>query len=111
MINNFYDSTLYPNDELLQPGVAYKIGKLYTLSAGPQIDLGQGDLRALTASLTRAFPDFNLGAALGYSAITDQYSFGLNLSIPAAGNRGLNTGNLNSDTTGTPWAGLSNSAF
>lgn len=111
MINNFYDSTLYPNDELLQPGVAYKIGKLYTLSAGPQIDLGQGDLRALTASLTRTFPDFNLGAALGYSAITDQYSFGLNLSIPAVGNRGLNTGNLNSDGTGTPWSGLSNSAF
>ena len=48
---------------------------------------------------------------LGYSAITDQYSFGLNLSIPAVGNRGLNTGDLNSDGPGTPWSGLSNSAF
>jgi len=110
-INNFYDSTLYPNDELLQPGVAYQIGKLYTLSAGPQIDLVEGDLRALSATLTRTFPDFNLGAAVGYSSITDQYSFGLNLSIPAAGSRSLNTGNLNASDTGSPWSGLGNSAF
>ncbi len=108
MINNFYDSALYPNDELLQPGVAYKIGKLYTLSASPQIDLGQGDVRALSATLTREFPDFNLGAVIGYSVITDQYSFGMQLSIPATG-RGVGTGPLGTDgASAGPWSGLNN---
>jgi hypothetical protein len=109
MINNFYNSSLYPNDELLQPGVTYQIGKLYTLSAGPQIDLGQGDLRALSATLNRTFPDFNLGAAIGYSAITDQYTFGMQLSIPATGGKGLNTGALNSDGGANPWTGQNGS--
>ena len=110
-INNFYDSALYPNDELLQPGVAYQIGKLYTLSAGPQIDLGQGDLRALSATLSRAFPDFNLGAAIGYSAITDQYSFGMRLSIPAATSQGLALPGNSASDTGNAWSGLNPSAF
>ena len=109
MINNFYNSSLYPNDELLQPGVAYQIGKLYTLSAGPQIDLGQGDLRALSATLNRTFPDFNLGAAIGYSSITNEYTFGMQLSIPAAGGKGLNTGALNSDGAANPWTGQNGS--
>jgi hypothetical protein len=111
MINNFYNSAIYPNDELLQPGVTYQIGKLYSLSASPQIDLGQGDLRALSASLVRTFPDFNLGANIGYSVITDQYSFGLQFSIPAAGGKGLGTGNLNATDQGAmggPWSGLNN---
>jgi len=85
MINNFYNSSLYPNDELLQPGVAYQIGKLYTFSASPQIDLNQGNLRALSASLTRVLPDFNLTASVGYSVLTDEYTFGMSLSIPAVG--------------------------
>jgi hypothetical protein len=87
----------------------YRIGKLYTLSAGPQIDLEQGDLRALSAALTRSLPDFNLTAQVGYSAITDQYSFGMSLSIPAIG-RGLGTGAMTPDasTNGGPWSGLNN---
>ena len=111
MINNFYDSAIYPNDELLQPGVTYQIGKLYSLSASPQIDLGQGDLRALAASLIRTFPDFNLGANVGYSVITDQYSFGLRVSIPS--NAQSNTSSaLNAaageGAMGGPWSGLNN---
>ena len=109
-INNFYDSTLYPNDELLQPGVAYQIGKLYTLSAGPQIDMVEGNLRALTATLSRSFPDFNLGALLGYSAITDQYSFGMQLSVPAVTAPGIVLP-ANAAETGNSWSGLGNTAF
>jgi len=112
MINNFYDSSIYPNDELLQPGVMYQIGKLYTLSAGPQIDLNEGNLRALSAAITRSLPDFNLSAQIGYSSITDQYSFGMSVSIPATGGRSLGTGMMtpNAATNGGPWSGL-NSAF
>ena len=111
MINNFYDSAIYPNDELLQPGVTYQIGKLYTLSAGPQIDLNQGDLRALSAAITRSLPDFNLTGLVGYSSITDQYSFGMRLSIPAtAAGGGSALVPPNAATGGGPWSGL-NSAF
>ncbi len=112
MVNNFYNSSLYPNDELLQPGMAYQIGKLYTLSASPQIDLGEGDLRALSASLTRSLPDFNLSAAVGYSVLTDEYSFGMSISIPAVGKSlgmPIDTTGAAGDTGG-PWSGL-NSAF
>ncbi len=84
-INNFDPSNYYINDELLQLGVAYQISKLYTFTLSPQIDLVEHNLRAASANLTRSFPDFNLSAGVGYDSLTDVYSFGISLSIPAIG--------------------------
>ena len=84
-INNFDPTNNYINDELLQLGVAYQISKLYTFTLSPQIDLVEHNLRAASANLTRSFPDFNLSAGVGYDSLTDVYSFGISLSIPAIG--------------------------
>jgi hypothetical protein len=84
-INNFDPTNYYINDELLQLGVEYQISKLYTFTLSPQIDLVEQNLRAATATLSRSFPDFNLSAGVGYDSLTDVYSFGISLSIPAVG--------------------------
>ena len=84
-INNFDPTNNYINDELLQLGVAYQISKLYTFTLSPQIDLVEHNLRAASATLGRSFPDFNLNAGVGYDSLTDVYSFGIGLSIPAIG--------------------------
>ena len=84
-INNFDPTNNYINDELLQLGVSYQISKLYTFTLSPQIDLVEHNLRAASANLTRSFPDFNLSAGVGYDSLTDVYSFGISLSIPAIG--------------------------
>ena len=84
-INNFDPSNYYINDELLQLGVSYQISKLYTFTLSPQIDLVEHNLRAASATLSRSFPDFNLNAGVNYDSLTDVYSFGIGLSIPAIG--------------------------
>ena len=84
-INNFDPTNNYINDELLQLGVSYQISKLYTFTLSPQIDLVEHNLRAASATLSRSFPDFNLNAGVNYDSLTDVYSFGISLSIPAIG--------------------------
>jgi len=69
--------------ELLQVGLLYEIGKRYMLAVSPQYDLSAGDFRALSGSITRTFPDFDLNADAGYDLVQDQTFVGLSLSIPA----------------------------
>ena len=97
-INNFDPTNYYINDELLQLGVSYQISKLYSFTLSPQIDLVERNLRAATATLERSFPDFNLSAGVGYDSLTDVYSFGISLSIPAVGAK--SPGLVGNSTTG-----------
>ena len=108
-INNFDPTNNYINDELLQLGVAYQISKLYTFTLSPQIDLVEHNLRAASDTLSRSFPDFNLSAGVGYDALTDVYSFGISLSIPAVGASTPSLAGSSADTTpfGTTTTGLS----
>jgi len=108
-INNFDPTNNYINDELLQLGVSYQISKVYTFSLSPQIDLVEHNLRAASATLTRSFPDFNLSAGVGYDSLTDIYSFGFSLSIPAIGASTPGLMGSSADTTpfGTTTTGLS----
>jgi len=69
--------------ELLQIGLLYEVGKRYLFSVSPQYDLSAGDFRALSGSITRTFPDFDLNADAGYDLVQDQTFIGLSLSIPA----------------------------
>jgi len=69
--------------ELLQVGLLYEVGKRYLFSVSPQYDLSAGDFRALSGSITRTFPDFDLNADAGYDLVQDQTFIGLSLSIPA----------------------------
>ena len=73
-----------PTDsELLQAGILYQVGKKYLISFSPQYDLQEGELRKIQGSLSRSFPDFNLGITAGYDLIEDQTTFGLSLRIPS----------------------------
>lgn len=69
--------------ELLQVGVLYEVGKRYLLSLSPQYDLEAGEFRAVSGSVTRTFPDFDLNADAGYDLVQDQTFVGVSLSIPA----------------------------
>jgi hypothetical protein len=69
--------------ELLQLGATYQIGKKYTFTVSPQIDLLVGDIRAITAGLARRFPDFDLNLFGGYDIVSDQTSVSLSMRIPA----------------------------
>ena len=69
--------------ELLQAGVLYEVGKRYLLSLSPQYDLEAGEFRAVSGSVTRTFPDFDLNADAGYDLVQDQTFVGISLSIPA----------------------------
>ncbi|MFO0893728.1 MAG: hypothetical protein U0574_02085 [Phycisphaerales bacterium] len=87
-INNFDPTGVYPSDELLAIGLTYKITRLYEISLGPQIDLGQGDFRSATAQIVRVFPDFDFGVGVGYDAITGEYSFNAKLRVGGPNQRG-----------------------
>jgi hypothetical protein len=71
------------SSELLQAGVLYRAGKRYLLAFSPQYDLQAGDFRAVSGSITRTFPDFDLNANAGYDLIEDNTFVGLSISIPA----------------------------
>lgn len=71
------------SSELLQAGFLYRAGKRYLLAFSPQYDLEAGDFRAVSGSITRTFPDFDLNANAGYDLIEDNTFVGLSLSIPA----------------------------
>ncbi|MFM7052973.1 MAG: hypothetical protein ACKOYN_12715, partial [Planctomycetota bacterium] len=74
--------------ELLQAGVLYRAGRLYLIAVSPQYDIGEGEFRAVTGSLTRTYPDFDLSATSGYDLIEDRTFIGLSLSIPAGSRTG-----------------------
>lgn len=75
--------------ELLQAGVLYRVGKRYLLAFSPQYDLEAGEFRAVSGSLTRGFPDFDMNANAGYDLIEDDTFVGLSLSIPAGSRSGM----------------------
>ena len=75
--------------DLLQAGVLYRVGKRYMLAFSPQYDLEAGEFRAVSGSLTRGFPDFDMNANAGYDLIEDDTFVGLSLSIPAGSRSGM----------------------
>ncbi len=79
---------LAPDDtELLQGGLAYQISRKYAVQFSPQYDIQEGDFRAISGSIERTFPDFNLSFVAGYDLILDETSVALNFSLPAVGGR------------------------
>ncbi|MDG2021100.1 MAG: hypothetical protein P8J59_04035 [Phycisphaerales bacterium] len=70
------------DDELLQAGLRYRIGRLYQLGISPQYDLRRGEFRAATASIVRTLPDFNFSMTVGYDLIRDETIFGLRIAVP-----------------------------
>lgn len=73
-----------PTDsELLQVGIRYQVGKKFHIALSPQYDLQAGELRKIQGSLSRTFPDFNLGFTASYDLIEDQTTFGFSLRIPS----------------------------
>ena len=86
------------SSELLQAGVIYRLGKRYILACSPQYDLLADDFRAVSGSLTRTFPDYDLSLTAGYDRIEDDTFFGLSLSIPAGSGGALRRTNFGSYT-------------
>ena len=72
-------------DEILQAGLLYRIGRKYQLALSPQYDLGLDEFRAFSAGLTRTFPDFDMSFNLSYDLIQDETTVGLRLRIPRQG--------------------------
>ncbi len=70
------------DDELLQAGLRYRIGRLYQLGISPQYDLRRGEFRAASASIVRTLPDFNFSMTVGYDLIRDETIFGLRIAVP-----------------------------
>ena len=70
------------DDELLQAGLLYRIGRLYRVGVSPQYDLRRDEFRSVTASIRRTLPDFDLSATVGYDLVRDQTIFGVQLSVP-----------------------------
>lgn len=98
-VNTFDPTGQYPADELLQFGANYQISKAYTLAVTPQYDLVANNMRAISGTLTRNFPDFLLSVGASYNQIVDQATFFVNISV---GGRGFGT-SFNPDAPdGTP---------
>lgn len=72
-------------DEILQAGLLYRIGRKYNLSLSPQYDLKRDEFRAFSTGLTRTFPDFDMTFNLNYDLIQDETTVGLRLRIPRQG--------------------------
>ncbi|MCP4836195.1 MAG: hypothetical protein GY895_15685 [Phycisphaera sp.] len=70
------------NDELLQVGLQYRIGRLYQLGVTPQYDLRRSEFRTVNATLRRKLPDFDFSLSVGYNLIRDQTVFSMGLRIP-----------------------------
>jgi hypothetical protein len=79
------------DDEILQGGLLYRVGRRYRLSLSPQWDLRRDEFRAFNSSIRRTFPDFDLSLRLGYDLIRDETRIGLRLSIPANAKAGIRT--------------------
>ncbi len=87
--------------ELMQAGVLYRVGKRYLLAFSPQYDLQAGEMRAVSGSLTRTFPDFDMHGNAGYDLIEDRTFVGISLSIPAGARTGANTFGAYNPTMGS----------
>ena len=79
------------DDELLQAGAMYRVGRKYELTISPQYDLVRNEFRAFGGSLRRTFPDFDMNLNISYGLITDETTVGLSLSIPRQPGQGLPT--------------------
>ena len=69
-------------DELLQAGVLYRIGRLYQIGVSPQYDLRRDEFRAVSGTIQRKLPDFDFSLSIGYDLIRDQTIFGMGLRVP-----------------------------
>ena len=69
-------------DELLQAGVLYRIGRLYQIGISPQYDLRRDEFRAVSGTIQRKLPDFDFSLSIGYDLIRDQTVFGMGLRVP-----------------------------
>lgn len=79
------------DDEILQGGFLYRIGKRYQLTASPQWDVRRGEFRAFNTALLRTFPDFDLMLNVRYDLIQDETRVSLRFSVPAQARAGLMT--------------------
>ena len=79
------------DDELLQAGLRYRIGRLYQMAVSPQYDLNRGEFRAATASIVRTLPDFNFRMTVGYNLIRDETTFGFGIAVPPTPGVGFKT--------------------
>lgn len=71
------------SSELLQAGFLYRAGKRYLIAFSPQYDIEAAEMRAVSGSIARTFPDFNLNLNVGYDLIEDNTFVSMSLSIPA----------------------------
>jgi hypothetical protein len=71
--------------ELLQGGIAYKLGRRYLIGCTPQYDLLANKMRAISGTVTRTFNDFDLQFEAGYDVIRDSPSVSLRFGLPAGG--------------------------
>jgi hypothetical protein len=68
--------------ELLQGGVAYQFGRRYVVGVTPQYDIANSEMRAINATLTRTFTDFDLSVQGGYDVVRDSPSFSIRFALP-----------------------------
>lgn len=80
-VNTFDDTGEYPDDELLQGGMQYRVSENYNIALAGQYDFLAETFRSATGTLTRQFPDFAVTINGGYDLITNAYTFGLGVSI------------------------------
>lgn len=80
-VNTFDDTGEYPDDELLQGGLQYRVSENYNIALAGQYDFLAETFRSATGTLTRQFPDFAVTINGGYDLITNAYTFGLGVSI------------------------------
>lgn len=80
-VNTFDDTGEYPDDELLQGGMQYRVSENYNIALAGQYDFLAETFRSATGTLTRQFPDFAVTINGGYDLITNAYTFGLGISI------------------------------
>lgn len=67
--------------ELLEIGWHYQLTPKYRVSFAPQWDLRTDDFRAVTARVTRRFPDFDIIFIVRYDQIRDDTLFGASLDL------------------------------
>lgn len=73
--------------ELIQGGIAYEVGRRYVVGVTPQYDLRASELRAISATLTRTFTDFDLQVEGGYDVIRNSPTFSMRFAIPPGSNQ------------------------
>ncbi|MEC8320041.1 MAG: hypothetical protein VX012_01435, partial [Planctomycetota bacterium] len=60
-------------------------------AVSPQYDLRRNEFRAVSASIQRKLPDFDLFFRVGYDLVRDQTIFGLNVRVPPTPGQGFPT--------------------